>query len=154
MLCLSRGVIKYPSKSLIKSLLLVGLLCMYTLIRRYLLPAKSISKHNNLPSVSLATEITLKEKFLFNTIPTPWLFVVPKDQNVLLSHNFENFIASVILVTCVSCRNTISNPRLLNRLKIMSCLNFFLNPLIFKDEILSAILQTFSDTLPLPTQAT
>ena len=36
----------------------------------------------------------------------------------------------------------------------MSCLNVFLNPLIFKDEILSAILQTFSDTLPLPTQAT
>ena len=32
----------------------------------------------------------------------------------------------------------------------MSCLNFFLNPLIFNDEILSAILQISSDTPPLP----
>ena len=125
---ISRGVIKYPSKSLMNCFLLTASLCMYTLIRRYLLSAKLISKHNNLPSVSLASEINLKDKFLLNKIPAPQLLLVPKDQNVLPSHNFENFLASIILAMCVSCRNTTSNPRLSKRVKIISCLNFCRNP--------------------------
>ena len=114
---ISRGVIKYPSKSLINCFLLSGLLCMYTLIRRYLRSAIFISKHNNLPSVSLASEINLKDKFLLNKIPIPQLLVVQKDHNFLPSHNFEFFLASSILEMCVSCRNTISNPRLSKRVK-------------------------------------
>ena len=121
---------------------------MYTSIRRYLRSAKSISIHNNLPSVSLACETNSKDKFLFSKMPTPQLFVMPKKQ-FFPSHNLENLLASTIFVTCVSWRNTMSNPKLLKRENIISCLNFCLKPPTFKDEIFSTILCYNSNTLPL-----
>ena len=121
---------KYPSKSLIKSFLVTALLGMYTLLSRNLRSAILISIHNNLPSVSLFTEMTLKETCLLSKMATPQLLVVPKDQKDFPSHNFENFAASPIQWTCVSCRNTMSKPKLFNLVKTIICLNPCLNPFI------------------------
>ena len=135
----SRGVIKYPSKSFIKSFLVTALLGMYTLISPNLRSAILISKHNNLPSVSLFSEITLKHSCLFSRMATPQLLVVPKDQKDFPSHNFENFDVSPILCTCVSCIKTISKHKLFNLVKIIFFLNPCLNPFIFILHNFSAI---------------